>query len=189
MVNLILVGSHGNKNLKKIVYCACSSFKHLFFNMRCILMQNFKIEKKRAKVLSYILVCYSEYLLSLKQRATTQMRTEPIYSPVLNLYIVFSFFSPQISYSSILFSNKNNLFLKKHLLNMSTLLLGFPGGSVVKNLPANAEEMSSILGSGRYPGGGNGNPLKYACLKNSMDRGAWRATVYGVERSMTQLSD
>ena len=72
---------------------------------------------------------------------------------------------------------------------MSIVLLGFPGGSVVKNLPGNAGEASSILGSGRYPGGGNGNPLNYACLKNSMDRGAWRATVDGVERSMTQLSD
>lgn len=58
-------------------------------------MQNFKTEKKRANVLSYILVCYSGYLLSLKPRATAQMKTEAIYSPVLNLYIVFFFFSPK----------------------------------------------------------------------------------------------
>ena len=63
---------------------------------------------------------------------------------------------------------------------MSTVLLDFPGGSVVKNLPANAGEVSSILGSGRYPGRRNGNPLK-----NSMDREAWRARVHGVEKSMT----
>ena len=52
---------------------------------------------------------------------------------------------------------------------------GFPGSSVVKNLPANAGaavNSGSIPGSGRYPGGGNGNPLHYSCLENSMDRGA-----------------
>ena len=47
----------------------------------------------------------------------------------------------------------------------------FPGGSVVKNLPANAEDMGSISGSGRSLGKGNVNPLKYSCLENPMDRG------------------
>ena len=47
----------------------------------------------------------------------------------------------------------------------------FPGGSVVKNLPANAGDMGSIPGSGRSPGGGNSNPLQYFCLGNPMDRG------------------
>ena len=53
---------------------------------------------------------------------------------------------------------------------------GFPGGSVVKHLPAHAEGArgaGSIPGSGRFPGGGNGNPLQCSCLKNSMDRGTW----------------
>ena len=54
------------------------------------------------------------------------------------------------------------------------------GGSVVKNLPANAGDVGSILGSGRSPGEGNGNPLQYSCLGNPMDRGAWWATVPGV---------
>ena len=61
--------------------------------------------------------------------------------------------------------------------------LGFPGGSVVKNPPVNAgeaEDADLILGLGRSPGVGNGNPLHYPCLENSMDRGAWYATVYGV---------
>ena len=53
------------------------------------------------------------------------------------------------------------------------MFLGFPGGSVVKNLPSNAGDTGSIPESGRSPGGGNGNPLKYSCLENSMDRGAW----------------
>ena len=60
--------------------------------------------------------------------------------------------------------------------------LGFPGGSVVKNLPANAEDVGSISGSGRSPGRGHGNPLQYSCLGNPMDRGAWWATVYGSQR-------
>ena len=51
---------------------------------------------------------------------------------------------------------------------------GFPGGSVVKNLPANAGDMGLIPGSGRSPGGGNGNPLKYSCLENPMDLGSQR---------------
>ena len=55
-----------------------------------------------------------------------------------------------------------------------------PGGSVVKNPPANARDASSIPGSGRSPGEGNGNPLQYSCLENPMDRGAWQATVYVV---------
>ena len=66
---------------------------------------------------------------------------------------------------------------------------GFPGGSVVKNLPASAGDMSSILGLGRSPGEENGNPLQYSCLGNPMDRGAWWATVYGVTKSQTQLSN
>ena len=50
---------------------------------------------------------------------------------------------------------------------------GFLNGSVVRNPPANARDKGSIPGSERSPGGGNGNPLQYSCLKNPMDRGAW----------------
>ena len=60
--------------------------------------------------------------------------------------------------------------------------MGFPGGSEVNNLPANAADPGSIPGLGRYSGEGNGNPLLYACLENPMDRGAWRATVHGVTK-------
>ena len=62
------------------------------------------------------------------------------------------------------------------LLRCLEALVGFPGGSVVKNSPANAGDMDSILGLGTSPGGENGNPLlQYSCLENPMDRGAWWA--------------
>ena len=60
--------------------------------------------------------------------------------------------------------------------------LRFPGGSVIKNPPANAGDEGSIPGLGRSPGGGNVNPFQSSCLENPMDRGAWRATVHGVRK-------
>ena len=59
----------------------------------------------------------------------------------------------------------------------------------VKTLPANAGDAGSIPGWGRFPGGGNGNPLQYSCLENPIDRGAWWTRVHGVVKSWTQLSD
>ena len=66
--------------------------------------------------------------------------------------------------------------------------MGFSGGSVVKNLPANAQDKDLISGLGGSPGGGNGNPLQYSCLENPMDRGPWWAIVHRVRESQTQLS-
>ena len=60
----------------------------------------------------------------------------------------------------------------------------FPGGSMVKNLPANAGDTGSIPGLGRSPGEGNGNPLQYSCLGNPIDRGAWQATIHGVTKEL-----
>ena len=62
---------------------------------------------------------------------------------------------------------------------------------MVKNLPANAGDTGNeglIPGLGKSPGEGNGNPLQYSCLENTMDRGAWQATVHGVKKSRTRLS-
>ena len=62
------------------------------------------------------------------------------------------------------------------------------GGSVVKNLAANARDLRHlglIPGLGRFPGGGNGNPLQYSCLENPMDGGAWLAAVHRVAQSRT----
>jgi len=74
----------------------------------------------------------------------------------------------------------------------SQIWRGFLDGSVIKNLPAKAEDSrdaGSIPGLGRYPGKGNGNPLQHSCLGNPMDRGAWQSTVHGVAKSWTWLSN
>ena len=76
---------------------------------------------------------------------------------------------------------------------MQTLLIppgrGFPGDSVIKNLPVSVGDAGSIPGLGRFSREGNGTPLQYSCLENPMDWGAWRATVHGVAKSWTRLSD
>ena len=68
---------------------------------------------------------------------------------------------------------------------LESINLGCPGGSVIKNLPANARDVILIPGLGRSPGEGNGYPLQYSCLKNSMDRGAWGTIVHGISESDT----
>ena len=72
-----------------------------------------------------------------------------------------------------MFNNKMNT----HIVVNSQ---GFPGGSVVKNPPANEGDMGSISGLGRSPREGNGNSLQYSCLGNPIDSGAWWATVHGI---------
>ena len=64
----------------------------------------------------------------------------------------------------------------------------FPGGSDGKDSTFNAGGQGSVTRSGRSPGERKGHPLQYSCLENSVDRGAWRATVSGVAKSQTQLS-
>ena len=67
--------------------------------------------------------------------------------------------------------------------------MGFPGGSDGKESACNAGDLGSVLGLGRSPGEENGNPPQYSCLDNTMDRGAWWATVRGVTKSGTWLRD
>ena len=72
------------------------------------------------------------------------------------------------------------------------IIMGLLGGTVLKNLPADAgdaRDAGLIPELGRLPGEGNDNPLQYPCLENSMDRGAWQATVQWVTESQTWLSD
>ena len=75
-------------------------------------------------------------------------------------------------------------------MSITILSLAFLGGAAVKNLPANAEDTRNvglIPGLGRSRGVGNGNPLQYSCLENSMDRGAWWPTVHGVAKNRHDL--
>jgi len=71
----------------------------------------------------------------------------------------------------------------------TAVLMGFLGGSDGKESTCNAGDLGSIPGLGRSPGGGHGNLLQYSCLENSNGKGAWKATVHGVTKSWTWLSD
>ena len=72
-------------------------------------------------------------------------------------------------------------------MDNSIILVGFPGGTVVNNLPVNAgvaRDPGLVPGLGRSPGEGSGKPFKYSCLGNPMDRGAWQGTVHGASKSI-----
>ena len=102
-----------------------------------------------------------------------------------NLLVVHALVYPHTFPPESLFLILLSLILPRYLSNQ----MGFPGVSLVKNLPANAGHAGLIPVSGRSPREGNGNPLQYSCLGNSMDRGTWQATVHGVAKSWTQLGD
>ena len=67
------------------------------------------------------------------------------------------------------------------------IMLGFPGGLDGKESACNVGALGSIPGLGRSPGKGNGHPLQYSCLENSMDREAWQATVHGVAKELDTI--
>ena len=79
---------------------------------------------------------------------------------------------------------KKNEIILKHNVKRS-----FPGGSDGKEPACNAGDLGLLPGLGRCPGEGKGNPLQYSYLQNPMDRGTWQATVHGVAKSQTWLSD
>ena len=91
----------------------------------------------------------------------------------------------QVGYSERTLGRKGFWNLKATLLDTG----GFPGGLDGKESACNAGDPGSILGSGRYPGEGNGYPLQYSYLENFMDRGYWNVTVHGVPKSRIPLSD
>ena len=70
----------------------------------------------------------------------------------------------------------------------SQYVLIYKSSSAIKNPPANAGDIGSLPGLGRYPGEGSGNPLQYSCLGNPMDRGSWGVTVYGITKSPHNLA-
>ena len=80
------------------------------------------------------------------------------------------------------------VFVQKLLFHID-FHMDFRGSSDGKASAYNAGDPASIPGSGRSPGEGNSNPLQYSCLENPMDRGAWWATIHGVAKSRTRLSD
>ena len=65
--------------------------------------------------------------------------------------------------------------------------MGFPGGTVVKNPPANAGDSGSIPGSGRSPREGNGNPLQYSCLENPMNGESWWTAAHGIAEELDTI--
>ena len=94
------------------------------------------------------------------------------------------------------FEKANSFNLLKYLLNFKyvcknvfKLEWGFPCGSDGKEFTCNVGDLGLIPGLGRSPAEGNGYPLQYSCLENSMDRGTWQATVHGVSQSWTRLSN
>ena len=74
-------------------------------------------------------------------------------------------------------------------LRLYLLIQNFPGGSDGKATAYNAGNLGLVPGSGRSPGEENGTPLQYSCLENPMDGGAWWATVHGVTKGQTRLSN
>ena len=101
----------------------------------------------------------------------------------------FSFLSPlwskliHLSFTIMSFTGFSTI-----IIISTSQTLGSSGGSDGKESACNAGDLSSIPGLGRFPGEGNGNPLQY-CLENHKDRGAWKATVHGVTKSQTRLSN
>ena len=101
----------------------------------------------------------------------------------------------QLSYQGRLLSNKKEwtVIHTATWVNLKTMMMRIQGtrasqvALVVRNLPAIAEDVGSIPGPGRSPGGGHDNPLQCSCLENPMDRGVWQATVHRVTRSQTWL--
>ena len=77
---------------------------------------------------------------------------------------------------------------RRHISIHYSLLKSFSGGSAVKNPPGHAGEAGSISGWGRSPREGNGYPFQYSCLENSMDNGAWQATVCGIAKSWHRVA-
>ena len=111
------------------------------------------------------------------------IKTKSLTSPALT----GGFFTTSATWEAVMYDICT--YIPHMYLHVFIYTYGSPGGSVVKNLPANAGDTGSIPRSGKIPREVNSNPLQYPCLGNSMDRGAWRATVHGVTKSQTWFSD
>ena len=111
------------------------------------------------------------------------IKTASLMSPALT----GGFFTSSATWEAVM--HHAHTYIPHMYLRVFIHMYGSPGGSVVRNLPANAGDTGSIPRSGKIPGEVNGNPLQYSCLGNPMDREAWRATAHGVTKSQTCLRD
>ena len=152
---------------------------------------NFTPRSRKMKTYVHTKTCTWMFITAL---FTAEMWKPPT-CPSTNEYINKIWLYP---YYKILFNHKMSMGLQrvrhdwkvnKGSTHTHLLLGGFPGGTVVKNLPANAGDMGSIPESERSLGGRNSNPLQYSCLENSMDGGAWWCTVHRVAKSQIRLSN
>ena len=118
--------------------------------------------------------------------------SSPLASTVLFFHPISVYGSPRIcqvhGYGSGGRGIPRHFWLPEMFFNLVHMHL-FPGSSDGKESACSAGDSGSIPGSGRSPGGGNGHPLQYSCLENSVDKGACQATVHGVAKSWTQLND
>ena len=114
----------------------------------------------------------------------------PIYFPSMSLMLLLSVLVYQSSKAFQPFSIRALwlfLFINYQIIEWPIHCFGFPGGASDKASARDIRDVGLIPGLGRSPGGGHGNPLKYSCLENPMDRGAWGAIVRRVPKSQTQL--
>ena len=107
--------------------------------------------------------------------------------PGKSSYSMQAQFSPWAKLSLLLNGpcTKNRLYISQMFLDLLYIRWAFPGGSDSKESACNAGDLDSIPGLGRPPGEGNGNPLQYSCLENSMDRGSWWVAIHVVTKSQT----
>ena len=115
-------------------------------------------------------LCSSVHLLVHMERA------RPLYLPFLIRTLI-----PSWPHMNLMITQKPRLQITSHWeFDLYSIWICSPYSSVGKESACNAGDPGEILGSGRSPGEGNGNPLQYSCLENPMDRGIWQATVHGV---------
>ena len=124
--------------------------------------------------------------LSISSFVPCAFEVKPMIPLPMDTYLLSTFHLPGTRDNVVI---RQTWFLPSWDLSLVGQKRGFPGGSVVKYLPANAGDAGSIPGLGRSPGEGNGNPLQYSCLENFMDSGTWQAAALGVTKSLTQLSN